>query len=193
MPENKIVVAITGASGAIYAQSLLQQLAEIPTQYAEVAVVMSGNAQEVWQYELQNENYNNLPFKVYDKNNFFAPFASGSAGYNVMIVCPCSMGVLGRIASGVSNDLITRAADVVLKERRKLILVVRETPYNIIHLNNMVTVTQAGAIVCPATPSFYSLPTTLHEVASTVTHRILQLANLTVPNSYKWQEQTEEA
>ena len=114
-----------------------------------------------------------------------APFASGSAAYNIMIIIPCSMGTLGRIASGISNDLISRAADVVLKERRKLICVVRDTPYNLIHIRNMETITLAGGIIAPATPSFYSKPTTIEEVAATVVDRIIDLAGLQ-NESYRW-------
>ena len=128
---------------------------------------------------------NNTPFKVYGKEDFFAPFASGSAGYDALIICPCSMGTLGRIASGISNDLITRAADVLLKERKKLICVVRETPYNLIHLRNMTAVTEAGGIICPATPSFYSKPQTIEEAAETVVDRALQLAGIDI-KTYRW-------
>ena len=117
-----------------------------------------------------------------------APFASGSANYKTMIVCPCSMGTMGRIASGISNDLTTRAADVILKERRKLIVVARETPLNLIHINNMKLITEAGGIICPATPSFYSNPKTFEELASTVIDRVLTLANLE-HNYYSWNEQ----
>ena len=102
-----------------------------------------------------------------------------------MIIVPCSMGTLGRIAGGMSDDLVTRAADVILKERRKLILVARETPYNLIHIKNMETITLAGGIICPATPSFYSKPQTIEEVAYTVVHRIIDLAGLKA-NSYRW-------
>jgi 4-hydroxy-3-polyprenylbenzoate decarboxylase len=114
-----------------------------------------------------------------------APFASGSAKYNTLIICPCSMGTLARIATGISNDLITRAADVILKERRKLILVTRDTPLNLIHINNMKTVTEAGGIICPATPSFYSKPQTIEEVAATVIDRVIDLAGLE-QDSYRW-------
>ena len=123
----------------------------------------------------------------FEKFDFNAPFASGSAGYNTMIVAPCSMGTLGRIATGISDDLITRAADVVLKERRKLILMVRETPYNLIHIKNMETVTLAGGIICPATPSFYSRPTTIEQAAATVVDRVIDLAGLK-QDSYRWGE-----
>ena len=131
----KIVVAITGASGSIYAKVLLDKLLLMQHQWQELSVVMSKNAKEVWQTELNNADYNNYNVRFFDKTDFSAPFASGSAKYNVMIVAPCSMGTLGRIASGVSDDLITRAADVILKERRKLILMVRDTPYNLIHID----------------------------------------------------------
>ncbi len=182
---NKIVIAITGASGAIYAKSLLDCLVAMPHQYAAVGIVMSDNAKTVWETELGHQDYTQYPFTFYHKNDFNAPFASGSAQYNTMIVIPCSMGTLGRIASGVSDDLVTRAADVILKERRKLILVARETPYNLIHIKNMETVTLAGGIICPATPSFYSKPKTIEEVAYTVVHRILDLAGLPT-DSYRW-------
>ena len=121
----------------------------------------------------------------YEQNDFNAPFASGSGQYNTMIIIPCSMGTVGRIASGISNDLITRAADVVLKEKRRLICVLRDTPYNLIHIRNMETVTLAGGIICPATPSFYSKPTTIEEVASTVVDRVLDLAGIDI-KTYRW-------
>jgi flavin prenyltransferase len=182
---NKIVVAITGASGAIYPQLLLKKLVDLKDQWEELSIVMSNNAKSIWKSELGNEDYANYPVRFYDKNNFHAPFASGSARYNIMIVCPCSMGTLSRIAYGVSNDLVTRAADVILKERRKLILVPRETPYSLIHIKNMEMATLAGAIICPATPSFYSKPTTIEEAALTVIDRILDLAGLDI-STFRW-------
>lgn len=180
----KIAVGVTGASGSVYAKMLLQTLAGL-SEKVETALVMSDNAGTVWQHELGNEDYKDLPFRRWDKNDFMAPFASGSANYSALIICPCSMGTLGRIAGGISNDLITRAADVMLKERRKLICVVRETPYNVVHLRNMTTVTEAGGIICPATPSFYSRPSTIDDVAMTVVHRVLQLAGIDA-GGYKW-------
>ena len=120
--------------------------------------------------------------------DFNAPFASGSAKYDTMIIIPCSMGTLGRIAHGISNDLISRAADVVLKERRKLIAVVRDTPFNLIHINNMKIVTEAGGIICPASPSFYSITKTIEEAAQTVVSRVLDLAGLE-HESYRWNEE----
>ena len=182
---NKIAIAITGASGAIYAKVLLDKLVQLKDQYEEVSIVMSKNAQEIWQTELGNQDYLNYPFRHFDKYDFSAPFASGSARYNVLIVAPCSMGTLGRVAHGVSDDLVTRAADVILKERRKLILMVRDTPYSLIHIKNMEAVTLAGGIICPATPSFYSNPKTIEEVAATVVDRVLDLAGLDI-QTFRW-------
>lgn len=184
----KIAVAVTGASGAIYAKVLLEKLSGLPAPVKQVALIWSRNAPAVWEHELGDEEYKNFPFRVYDRNDFMAPFASGSASWDVFIICPCSMGTIARIASGVSNDLITRCADVMLKERRKLICVVRETPYSLIHLKNMMAVSEAGGIVCPATPSFYSRPETIREVAATVTDRVLSLAGVEI-NQYRWQEE----
>ncbi len=181
----KLAIAITGASGSVYARVLLDKLLTLNSQISEVGLVMSSNARQVWKHELGNQAYLGYGFSFFEKHDFNAPFASGSAGYNVMIVCPCSMGTLGRIASGISNDLISRAADVILKERRKLILVTRETPYNLIHINNMKTVTEAGGIICPASPSFYSLPQTVDEIAGTVINRVLDLAGFE-NESFRW-------
>ena len=182
---NKIVVAITGASGSIYAKLLLEKLQAIKDQWDELAIVMTVNAKQVWQTELGNDSYKDLSIKNYSTTDFTAPFASGSGKFNTMIIIPCSMGTLGRIATGVSNDLITRAADVILKERRKLICVVRDTPYSLIHIRNMETVTLAGGIICPASPSFYSLPKTIEEVVATVVDRVLDLAGFDI-KSFRW-------
>lgn len=184
----KIAIAITGASGSIYAKVLLDMLQDLGNTVEEVAVVMSENAKFVWKHELGNEYYEKYPFRFWDKNDFLAPFASGSSSYQGLIICPCSMGTLGRIATGISNDLITRAADVMLKERRKLICVVRETPYNLIHLKGMTAVTEAGGIILPATPSFYSKPETIEEVAATVIQRAISLMGLPM-NGYRWNEE----
>lgn len=154
-------------------------------QINEVNIVFSSNARDVWLHELGSFDETEIPFKIYGKNDFNAPFASGSAGFDTMIIIPCSMGTLGRIAQGISNDLISRAADVILKERRKLILVTRETPLNLIHINNMKTITEAGGIICPATPSFYSKPQTINELVQTVTDRVLSLAGLET-DGYQW-------
>lgn len=187
MTKKKLVVAITGASGSIYAKALFDRLKGMQNQWEEVGVVMSDNAKQVWELELKDDDYNNYPFKFYQKNDFMAPFASGSAKYDTMIIAPCSMGTLARIAQGISNDLTTRAADVILKERRKLILLTRETPLSNIHLQNMLTLSQAGAIICPASPSFYSEPKNLNELALTVVDRALDIAGFDL-ESYRWGE-----
>lgn len=182
---NKILIAITGASGSIYPQLLLQKLLAMPEQWSELALVLTENAKSVWETELGNQDYKNLPIQCYGLNDFSAPFASGSGQFNTMIIAPCSAGTLGRIAGGISNDLITRAADVVLKERRKLICLLREAPYNLIHIRNMETVTLAGAIICPASPSFYSRPATIEAVAATVVDRLIDLAGMD-SKGFRW-------
>ncbi len=185
MEEKKLVIALTGASGSVYAKLLLQKLTQIRDQFSEAGIVFSKNAKEIWEYELEDKSYFDFPFKVYEKNDFYAPFASGSAGFNTMIICPCSMGTLGRIAGGISDDLITRAADVILKEKGKLILVPREIPYNLIHIKNMETITLAGGIICPATPSFYTRPQSIEDLVSTVINRVLDLADFKI-DSKRW-------
>ncbi len=185
MINKKIAIAVTGASGAIYAQVLLNKLAKIDG--LELALVMSDNAKDVWKYELENEDYKNLSIKEYSVKDYFAPFASGSSTFEALVICPCSMGTLGRIANGMSDSLITRAADVMLKERRKLICVVRDTPYNLIHIENMQKVTLAGGIICPASPSFYSLPKTFEELAATVVDRVIGLLDIKI-DTYRWKE-----
>lgn len=186
MSKQKIIIAVSGASGAIYARQLLESLAKIKGQIEQAGVVFSDNAKKIWEHELGQKPKAPEIFVEYDKNDFFAPFASGSAGYDTMIVCPCSMGTLGRIASGISDCLATRAADVMLKERRKLILVTRETPLSLVHINNMKTLTRAGAVMCPACPSFYSRPSTMEDLAQTVVDRILDLAGFEI-QTYRWQ------
>jgi flavin prenyltransferase len=184
---RKIIVAVTGASGAIYAKVLFDKLKLIEAQPEQIGVVFSDNAKDVWKYELGNTAYDDLGYQTYEKNDFFAPFASGSAQYDTMIIVPCSMGTLARIATGVSNDLITRAADVILKERRRLIVVLRDTPYSLIHINNMKTVTEAGGIICPASPSYYSRPETFEALAATVVDRVLDLSGLK-NDGFRWSE-----
>lgn len=183
----KIAIGIGGSSGSIYAKVLLDKLVMLQGQLEAVGVVMSDNAKFNWEYELGNKSYEDYPFDFYGKRDFMAPFASGSAQYGVVIICPCSMGLLGRIANGISDDLTTRAADVALKERRRLILVPRETPYNLIHINNMKAITEAGGVICPATPSFYSKPKDFEELAATVVDRVIDLAGLEL-DTYHWGE-----
>ncbi|MES2646137.1 MAG: UbiX family flavin prenyltransferase [Bacteroidota bacterium] len=190
---HKIVIAITGASGSIYAKVLLEKIAAMTDQVSQIGTVMSNNAKDVWRHELGNNDFElfanrsepSVPIKFFEKTDFMAPFASGSGEYNIMMVVPCSMGTLGRIAHGLSDDLVTRAADVILKERRRLILAVRETPYNLIHIKNMELVTLAGGIICPATPSFYSLPTSFEALAATVVDRMIDLAGLKL-DTFRW-------
>jgi 4-hydroxy-3-polyprenylbenzoate decarboxylase len=185
---KKIIIAVTGASGSIYAKRLMEKLHNLDSQIKTIDLVFSSTAREIWKYELGTAP-DNLKgnFTIYEKNDFYAPFASGSAGYDTMIIIPCSMGTMGRIASGVSDDLITRAADVMLKERKKLILVIRENPYNLIHLKNMTLLTEAGAVISPATPSFYSLPQTIDDLTDTVVNRVLDLAGFENAG-FRWQE-----
>ena len=185
---RRLVVAVTGASGALYAVRFLRQAAR---HYDEVYVMLSDNAPAVFAAEtggrlmrpysareyLGGDSpgeglYDNVRFL--DTKDYFTPPASGSFVHEGMVVIPCSMGTLGRIANGISNDLTTRAADVCLKERRKLILVARDTPLNLIQLRNMVAVTEAGAVVLPAVPAFYHQPKTVEDLVDTVVARVLQ-------------------
>ena len=232
--NRKIIVAITGASGAVYGLKLLErlrglpdagtglsrkagvlaepnleqeilrqgqedqsqrfaqgqaeQLHSYPQRPAEVAVILTGNAEEIMLHETGTGYESAGTEKIWSNNDFNAPFASGSSTYDTMIICPASMGMVGRIAHGVSDDLITRAADVMLKERRRLILVPRETPYSLIHINNMKLLTEAGTVICPATPSFYSQPQTIDDLVMTVIDRVLTLAGFNI-DTYRWNEE----
>lgn len=180
----KIIVAITAASGAIYARQLLEQLVASP-QVENIALILSTNAEAVAETEGVT-----LPesdkITRYANDNLFAAPASGSARWNAMVIVPSSVGTVGRVAAGTSQTLIERAADVMLKERRRLVVVVRETPLSLIHLRNMTTLTEAGAIVLPASPSFYSRPTDIEELCSTVTERIVSLLGIDAPH-FEWQ------
>ncbi|MCC6753625.1 MAG: UbiX family flavin prenyltransferase [Saprospiraceae bacterium] len=179
----KLVIGVGGASGSIYAAALLRTLHKMGEHTVEL--VFSENALTNWQLENPGYPVDSIPFRRYGNRDFSAGFASGSARYDAMIVCPCSAGLLGRIANGVSDDLMTRAADVMLKERRRLVLVFRETPLSLIHIENMERVTRAGAIVCPAIPSFYSQPSDLDALVSTVTDRALELCGVHT-DSFRW-------
>ncbi len=189
---KKIVLGLGGSSGSIYAKALMDKLAVMSDQWSTVGVTYSQNALTNWQLEIGSDSINSddYPFNFYDRQDFNAPFASGSAAYDAMIICPCSMGLLGRIAQGRSENLLTRAADVMLKEKRKLILVPRETPYNLIHLKNMLTLSKTGAIIAPASPSFYSRPANIQEMVSTVVDRVLTLAGFEI-KSFRWGEESE--
>ena len=181
----KLVIAATGASGAIYLQRLLER---IDCATNEVHLVMSAYAREVAKQELSDFK---IPVGVsrHSESDMNVPFVSGSARFDAMIVVPCSMATLGRIASGCSDSVVLRAADVFLKERRKLILVPRETPWNLIHARNVVTLLEAGAIILPAIPSFYSRPNSLTAVVDTVVWRILDQIGLPSQGAYRWGEQ----
>ena len=180
----KIIVAVTAASGAIYARQLLEQLVTSP-QVENIALILSTNAEAVAETEGVT-----LPesdkITRYANDNLFAAPASGSARWNAMVIVPSSVGTVGRVAAGTSQTLIERAADVMLKERRRLVVVVRETPLSLIHLRNMTTLTEAGAIVLPASPSFFSRPTDIEELCSTVTERIVSLLGIDAPH-FEWQ------
>jgi 4-hydroxy-3-polyprenylbenzoate decarboxylase len=185
--SSKIILAITGASGSIYARLLLEKLGSLSNPPQEIAVVFSDNAKTIWEFETGKKFIPSGSAKEYNNKDFFVPFASGSSDFDTMIICPASMGILGRIASGTSDDLIARAADVMLKERRRLIMVPRETPYSLIHIRNMETLTLAGAVICPASPSFYSKPATIDELSMTVVERVISLAGFD-DKRYKWME-----
>ncbi len=180
----RLVIAATGASGALYLKRLVHYL-DRPEH--ELHFVFSGYARQVINEEIGELILPTSAVEHSDKS-MNAPFASGSAKFDGMIVVPCSMGTLGRIAHGTSESLILRAADVFLKERRKLILVPRETPWNLIHARNVVAVAEAGAIVLPASPSFYSRPQNLDELADTVVWRILDQLGIDAPNACRWRD-----
>ncbi len=181
----RVVVAITAASGAIYARQLLSSLIE-SDEVERIAVVYSANARAVVAHEGETMPLS-AKIEEYENDNLFASPASGSARWDAMVVVPSSVGTIGRVASGVSQTLIERAADVMLKERRRLIFVVRETPYSLIHLRNMTALTEAGAVILPATPSFYSLPKDIEAVCQTVTERITAMLGIE-GKRYEWGE-----
>lgn len=184
MSTGKLVVGITGASGAIYATRFLRQANEL---YDEIQLIVSAQAVQVAATELEIEldpknldlskwlGFESDKIRLLSERNFFTPPASGSYRHDGMVILPCSMGTAGRIANGISNDLLTRCADVCLKERRPLVLVPREMPWNLIHLRNFTSLTEAGAVVCPACPAWYHNPKSLEELADTVVARVLQL------------------
>ena len=183
----KLVIASTGASGAIYLQRLL---AQIDCSHHELHLVLSPFAKQVIHDELGELR---VPAGIHEHNDrsMNAPFASGSAFFDAMVIVPCTMGTLGRIAAGTSDSLIHRAADVFLKEKRKLILVPRETPWSLVHVRNCATLLEAGALILPAVPSFYSKPGSVDEVVDTVVHRILDQIGLPAPGTFRWFENLE--
>ena len=182
--KRNIIIAVTGASGSIYARLLCQRLAQVE-EVERIALIVTRNGEEVCRYEDVASWMANPRFTRYDNDNLFAPPASGSASFDAMVIIPCSMGMAGRIAAGISNDLTSRAADVMLKERRRLILVPREAPLSTIHLRNLTTLSECGAIICPAAPSFYSHPQDIENLCETIIERILTLLGVETPH-YEW-------
>ena len=177
-PKRRIVVAVTGASGSLYARLLCGRLAASEA-VGEIALIVTGNGRRVAAYE------DDPRYTLYDDGDLFGAPASGSARYDAMAVVPCSMGMAGRIASGVSDSLASRAADVMLKERRRLVLVTREAPLGTVHLRNMTALSECGAVICPASPSFYSRPGTIEELCGTIVDRVAGLLGVEVPR-YEW-------
>ena len=177
---KQIVLAVTGASGACYARRFLERAAAL--EGVAVHVVLTDTAREIWRHELGCE-----PPVGLDDRRFDAPFCSGSAAADAMVILPCSMGMLGRIAAGTADDAIARMADVQLKERRPLIVVPRETPLKLIHLRNMTTLAEAGAVIAPAAPGFYTRPADLDTLVDSFVARILQLAGIApLEAAYQW-------
>jgi 4-hydroxy-3-polyprenylbenzoate decarboxylase len=169
--KKRIVVGITGASGAPYARRLLQLLGRRDD--VEIGVCVSQTAPDVWALECGSDLRETVTQPIWGARDYKAPFASGSAGWHAMAIVPCSMGTAGRIAHGISDTLLTRAADVMLKERRTLVVVPRETPLGLVHLENLLQLARLGAVVLPAMPSFYGKPASLDDAIDTVVARVL--------------------
>jgi 4-hydroxy-3-polyprenylbenzoate decarboxylase len=183
---RRIVVGISGASGAPYAERLLGLLASSPlAEQAEVSLVLSATAREVWEHECRTP-LGELKFPVFSGRDYSAPFASGSSAPDAMVIVPASMSTVARIAQGISDNLLTRAADVALKERKRLIVVPRETPYSEVHLRNMLELTRLGALVLPASPSFYAQPRSVTDLLDTVVGRLLDHLGLEHTLTRRW-------
>ena len=181
--KRRIIVAVTGASGSLYARLLVQKL--LAYRDVEVSVIATDNGTAVMRYEDSIDWLRDPQLKYYDNHDFFSAPASGSARFDAMVVIPCTMGTVGRIAAGLSNDLLARAADVMLKERRTLVLVPREAPVSTIHLRNLTALSECGAVICPASPSFYSRPESIEAACETVTNRVISLLGLD-PGTPEW-------
>ncbi len=182
----RIVVGISGASGAPYAKRLLEVLeGEVQRGALSVSVVLSSTAEEVWAHECEG-NVRDLGFPVFDGRDYGAPFASGSSAPDAMVIVPASMSTVARIAHGISDNLLTRAADVVLKEQKRLIVVPRETPYSEIHLKNMLELARAGALIMPASPSFYGRPQGVLSLLDTVVGRLCDHLGLDTQLTRRW-------
>jgi flavin prenyltransferase len=173
--KRKIVVGITGASGAPYAKRLVSYLSNRVRTAGdlEVGVCLSATAPEVWALECGGDLRDQIDLPIYGMRDYKAPFASGSAGWDAMAIVPCSMGTCARIAHGISDTLLTRAADVMIKERRTLVVVPRETPLSVIHLENLTALARVGATIMPAMPSFYGKPQGMDQLLDTVVGRVL--------------------
>ena len=188
--SRKIVVAVTGASGSIYARALIDALVVARKhEPMAIAAVVSSTAPEVWTHELGGsirEFFAARDVPVFEGRDYHAPFASGSARWDSMAIVPCSMSTVAKVAHGISDDLLSRAADVMIKERRKLVLVARETPLSVIHLENLLTLSRAGAVVLPAMPSFYGKPSTIDEVVGTVVARVLDQLGVDNREAKRW-------
>ena len=185
---TKIVVGITGASGAPYAKRLVDWLSARQKSRGdvEVGVCTSATAPEVWALECGGDLREQIDAPIWGARDYRAPFASGSAGWHAMVVAPCSMGTAARIAHGISDTLLTRAADVMLKERRTLIVVPRETPLSVIHLENLTALARSGALVLPAMPSFYGRPSTMEQLIDSVVGRVIDHVGLDHDLSHRW-------
>jgi 4-hydroxy-3-polyprenylbenzoate decarboxylase len=188
---TKLVIAVSGASGAIYARATLQAAISLrESDGLELAMVASKSAPEVWEHELDGPpladfaKHHDVP--IFAGRNYRAPFASGSAGWDAMVIAPCSMSTLAKVAHGISDDLLSRAADVMLKERRKLIVVARETPLSVIHLENMLSLARAGAMILPATPSFYGRPATIDALVHSIITRIFDHLGYELKHAKRW-------
>ena len=183
----KLILGITGASGAIYAKRIIEILSKRKLA-GKIKIVFTDAGKQVWTHEIKDMKISEIPFEVYDNKNFFVDIASGSSGYDAMIVCPCSMGTMAKIANGIADNLLTRAADVMLKENKKLIIVPREMPYNLTHIKNMEKLFLNGAKICPASPSFYSLPGSIDDLVNSVVQKVLNLAGFDV-SFYQWKSE----
>lgn len=190
----KIIVGITGASGSLYARNLLKIISNLYQQIEECVVIISDNGYNVWKYELESDPLdfiNSLScsfFRIASNHNLFDKVSSGSNIYNCMIIIPCSMATIGKINCGISDTLITRAADVMLKEKRLLVVVPREAPYNAIHLKNMLELTTSGAVIFPASPFFYNKPSNIEQMVDSFSRRILSLCGINVEH-FRWNEE----
>jgi len=180
-----LLIAITGASGSIYAQRLIEKISENRHLFGKVALIFSQTAIKVWQYEIEDLSIEKIDFTIYDNENYFVPPASGTSDFDAMVVCPCSMATMSKIANSIADNLLTRAADVMLKENRKLIIVPREMPINLMHVENMKKIILAGGLICPAMPSFYSKPKTIEQLVDTVIQKVFQLLNVEI-KFYEW-------